>query len=645
MGNVMLLAFGLYAGGHGQMDPQFRMFFRWISALLATLSLAWPGATFFRSAWAAIRLRAVNLDVPIAMALAVGSVAGLVNVVLNRGEIYFDSLTVLIFLLLIGRFLQYQQQRRADDAVGLLFNLTPSSCRIVNNGQALERPIESLAAGDLIEVWSGEIFPADGVVETGASSVNEALLTGESTPAAVSVGSPVHAGSQNVGGVLQVRVKSVGAGTRVGHLMRLVEQGVHDKPQIAQFTDKVGRWFVVIVAMAAVATFFFWLYHQGLSPAIDHSVALLIVTCPCVLGLATPMTIAIAIGKLARHDILVKSGVALERLSHGGSMVLDKTGTLTDGRLQLLGWVGDDSIKGVVAEMERRSVHPVGIALRDALSTCELDAASRVSLSGAVQMCDAGVIAKLGASSIHVGSPSFLAKHRIEIPDAMELAIAATEAAGLTAVGVASNGQVVAIAALGDRLREDSKASVARLRKMGWEPSILSGDAQTVVQSISRKVGIESEWALGRQTPEDKLRHVTHRNHDKVLVMVGDGVNDAAALAAADVGIAVHGGAEASLAAADVYIARPGLQGLVELAYTSRDVMRTIRRNLGISLTYNLFAGIMAATGLMTPLLAAIVMPVSSATVLGFAILSVTRIDRHWLKSQPQPTVEYEEGP
>jgi len=231
-------------------------------------------ATFFRSAWAAIRLRAVNLDVPIAMALAVGSVAGLVNVVLNRGEIYFDSLTVLIFLLLIGRFLQYQQQRRADDAVGLLFNLTPSSCRIVNNGQALERPIESLAAGDLIEVWSGEIFPADGVVETGASSVNEALLTGESTPAAVSVGSPVHAGSQNVGGVLQVRVKSVGAGTRVGHLMRLVEQGVHDKPQIAQFTDKVGRWFVVIVAMAAVATFFFWLYHQGLSPAIDHSVAL-----------------------------------------------------------------------------------------------------------------------------------------------------------------------------------------------------------------------------------------------------------------------------------------------------------------------------------------------------------------------------------
>ena len=186
----------LYAGGQGHMDEQYRMFFRWISALLATISLCWPGATFFRSAWTAIRLRAVNLDVPIALALAVGGFAGLVNVVLNRGEIYFDSLTVLIFLLLVGRFIQYRQQRWADDAVGLLFNLTPSTCRIVRGGWRSKAQIESLGAGDVVEVRPGDLFPADGVVESGTSSMNEALLTGESKPAVVEIGTAVHAGAR-----------------------------------------------------------------------------------------------------------------------------------------------------------------------------------------------------------------------------------------------------------------------------------------------------------------------------------------------------------------------------------------------------------------------------------------------------------------
>jgi P-type Cu2+ transporter len=296
----------------------------------------------------------------------IGGIAGLVNVVLNRGEIYFDSLTVLVFLLLVGRFIQYRLQRRADNAVGLLFSLTPASCRLVLGDEAVDAPVEALKVNDLVEVRAGDLLPADGVVENGRSSVNQALLTGESMPAAVEVGSTVHAGSQNIASVLRVRVQKVGRDTRVGQLMHLIERGVQDKPPIVQFADKVGGWFVAVVSIIAFGVFAFWSRHS-LSAGIDHAVALLIVTCPCVLGLATPMTIAIAVGRLARNDILVKSGAVIEKLSRGGSLLLDKTGTLTEGRLKLLEWVGDCEIRGEVEEIEKNSNHPVGRALAEGL--------------------------------------------------------------------------------------------------------------------------------------------------------------------------------------------------------------------------------------------------------------------------------------
>ena len=623
MGNTMLLALALYAGTFGNMESQFRAFFRLISAGLGLLSLAWPGATFFRSAYAAIRMRVVNLDVPIALALAVGGIAGLVNVVLNRGEIYFDSLTVLVFLLLVGRFIQYCQQRRADDAVGLLFNLTPSSCRIVRGEQMIEAPIESLVVGDVVEVRAGELFPVDGVVETGRSSMNQALLTGESAPTSVGPGSAVHAGAQNVGSVLRVRVERVGRDTRVGRLMHLIERGVQEKPTIVQFADRVAGWFVIVLTIVAAGVFAFWSRHS-LSLGIDHTVALLIVTCPCVLGLATPLTIAITIGRLARRDILVKSGAALERLSRGGSLLLDKTGTLTEGRLQLTKWVGETKWQALVGEVERNSNHPVGRALAESLGSKELDALSRSQITEIVERGDGGISARLGSESIRIGSPSVVRRAGAVFPQAIDAAVSEMEQSGATTVVVGLDGVAVAAASLGDKVRDDSPQSIAALRRLELHPAILSGDAQQVVNSVAQQVGIEISNASGQLAPEQKLDRVRGSASDRVTVMVGDGVNDAAALAAAAVGIAVHGGAEASLSAADVYIARPGLAPLVDLVKTSRDTMRVIRRNLVVSLSYNLLAGALAAMGLMTPMLAAIIMPVSSATVLSLTIASVS---------------------
>jgi Cu2+-exporting ATPase len=402
--------------------------------------------------------------------------------------------------------------------------------------------------------------------------------------------------------------------------MRLIERGVQDKPPIVQFADKVGAYFLVAVSIAAACVFAFWC-RRGMSLAIDHTVALLIVTCPCVLGLATPMTIAIAIGKLARRDILVKSGAAIEKLAGRGSLLLDKTGTITEGQLKLLDWTGDVSVQPLVAELERHSNHPVGRALHAAFPTATCVFAEEI-----IERGDGGITGTFDGRKILVGSPRFFAKSGISVDSELKAAIGASESSGATAVVVAIDGRAVAVASLGDQVRADSASAIASLRKLRWSPRILSGDAADVIASVAARVGITD--ASGPLSPEEKLERVERRESKKTTVMVGDGVNDAAALAAADVGIAVHGGTEASLAAADVYIAAPGLWPLVELIETSRLAMRTIRRNLLVSLGYNVLAGALAATGIMTPLIAAIIMPVSSATVMSLAVASIGRTRR-----------------
>jgi len=623
MGNTMLLGFALYAGLPAGMEGPFRTLFRWLSAALGVVALTWPGGVFFRSAWAAVRTRTINLDVPITLALLVGGVAGATNVVLDRGEIYFDSLSVLVFLLLVGRWFQYRQQRRADAAVELLFSLTPATCHLVaEDGRVTDAPVEALKAGDLVEVRSGDLIPADGTVVTGRSAVNQALLTGESVPTEVAPGSAVSAGAQNVGSVLRARVDKVGQGTRVGRLMSLVERGLAEKPSIVQFTDKVGTAFTAGVSLGAAAIFAYWMNRAGVTPAIDHTVAFLIVTCPCVLGLATPLTLALAIGRLARADVLVKSGAALERLARGGRLILDKTGTLTEGRLELAEWHGDASLRPVVAAAERLSSHPVGKALVGALG----DSPVVPQPADVIERSDGGVRTTLDGRTLLIGSPTFVTRQGASICPEFDGRRRALEADGATTVLVAVDGRCAALAALRDRIRCDTAYALAALRRLGYQPSILSGDAVPVVQSVATRVSVPADHATGDVSPEDKLAFVHRSAADGgMTVMVGDGVNDAAALAAAGVGIAVHGGAEASLAAADVYIARPGLAPLVQLVETARHAMRVIRRNLLVSLSYNVLAGALAATGVMTPLIAAIIMPVSSATVLCLAALAITK--------------------
>lgn len=368
--------------------------------------------------------------------------------------------------------------------------------------------------------------------------------------------------------------------------------------------------------------FAYWSRHD-LNAAIDHTVAFLIVTCPCVLGLATPMTIALAIGGLARRDILVKSGAALEKLAgrRPGRMILDKTGTLTRGELRVLRYEGDLRYRGLIARLEAQSTHPVARALIEAFERHEPTAHFRGAMT-THERTNGGISATLvspdGEVELLIGSADFMGRHGVELPGAVE--------GSYTTVYLAVGGELKATIVLGDTLRSDTESALSELRAAGFEAEIRSGDAGSVVRHIARELELSEGVAYGGQTPEMKLAAVHEvSSRGEQAVMVGDGVNDAAALAAADVGIAVHGGSEACLAAADVYIARPGLMPITELVGMARKTMRVIHRNFAVSLGYNVVAGVLAATGHMNPLIAAILMPMSSATVLSLSVVSMKR--------------------
>lgn len=650
-GNAMLLAVALYLGLIDGMAAEFETFLRWVSMGIGVVSLTWPGALFFRGAWAGLRTRRITLDLPIALALGAGGVAGAANVILGRGEVYFDSLCVLVFLLLVGRYLQMRQQRRTTDAVTLMQSLTPVGCAVWRGGAWVDLPLEAVAAGDRVRVPSNERLPIDGVVMAGASSLDTASLTGEARPTPVGVGDNVFAGSQNVGEALEIEVRAVGPDTRLAKLMEDAAAGVEAKPEIVRLADRIAGRFTVVVIGLAAAVFGGWWWAAGLEPAVNHAVALLIVACPCALGLATPLTLALGIGVAARRDILVKDAAVFEKLAainpeHPGVLALDKTGTLTRGELRVVAWIGDESVQPEVGLAERDARHPVGRALRQTYGAAEPDPATGsdvdhlpraqphapADFTRVIESPRGGLTAQRDSFTLHLGNARFLQDQSIAIDQDWYDRARAFHDRGASLAWVATNHRVVAFAALADTLRADSAQAIADLRHAGWDPAILSGDLGPAVRNTARELGIDGDRAHARLTPEDKPRLIKQYQSQRptsltgvTVLMIGDGVNDAAALAAADVGLAVHGGAEAAMAVADAYTARPGLAPVAELVELSQTTVRLIRQNLWVSLGYNAAAVSLAAAGLLTPWIAAILMPVSSLTVLSLAVSRLSR--------------------
>ncbi len=607
--NVMGIAFALYGGLLHGMEPQFLALFRWTSFLVSLPALAVGGSVFFRGAWRALRAGGLHMDLPISLGILVGFGSGAWNTLRGAGDVYFDSVTLLIFLLLLGRFLQARRQRAAADAAELLHALTPSTARLLDGAQVRVVPVEALAAGARVEVRAGDTVPADGVVERGDSALDLSVLTGESRPAEVGPGDRVAAGAVNRAAALVVRVEAAGEHTRLGRLMRLVEEHAQRKAPIVQLADRLSGWFVAAVLALAAATAALWLAIDP-ARALDHAVALLIVTCPCALALATPLAVGSAIGQAARAGLLVKGADVLERLTHPGRFWLDKTGTLTEGQVRLIRWCGDEAARGYAAAVEAQSAHPVARALVEAVGPRPWSARDVAETTGK------GIEGLVSGRTVVVGSPAFVAGRASGPPEDVARELERMRRDGLTPVVVALDGAVVACAGFGDRLRGEAASCVAALRSLGWRVGILSGDDPRAVAAVGAALGLATGDCRGGVSPEQKLEAVADAGAGGTVVLAGDGVNDAAALGAAGVGIAVHGGAEAALAAADVFSARPGLQPLVDLLDGASRVMRVIHRNLAFSLVYNIAGATLAMAGLIDPLVAAVLMPASSLTVI-----------------------------
>lgn len=627
-GNVMLLALALYSGMFDAIDAPYLHLFRWVSMGISLVSLAWPGRVFFIGALNALRTRTLHLDLPIAIGLGAGAIWGVVSTVRGSGEIYFDSLSVLVFALLLGRFMQTRQQRWTADSIELLYSLTPTSARVVADvwdESASEVPIEAVSPGMIVEALAGDSIPVDGVIVRGASQVDQSMLTGESRPVDVREGMGVAAGAVNLSATLRVRVEATGEATRVGRLMKMVEEASLRRAPVVRAADRMAGWFVTVMLLLAAATLGVWLWKAP-SQAVDHAVALLIVTCPCALGLATPLAVTVAVGRAARRGMLVKGGDALERLAKPGVIFLDKTGTITHGRLSVIQWIGDGDVRPLIAAVEAHSSHPVAQALmRDVPNRQE------VNVTSFGQTIGGGVEAVVNGWQMVIGSPVFVRGRAARVTAACENAERLLLEQGLSPILIAMDGEVIAAAGLGDPIREGALQAIDALRRGGWDVRILSGDHQEIVCRVGQSLRLVVENCRGGVSPEGKLLAIREALQRGVpVVMAGDGVNDAAALAAATVGIAVHGGAEASLAAADVYLNRAGLQPIVDLIEASRRTMHVIRRNFALSLFYNVLAAALAIAGVINPLIAALLMPASSLTVVtsSFRARTFQREDR-----------------
>jgi Cu2+-exporting ATPase len=601
--NVMLASLALYSGQFGGMDGPYEQFFRWLSLVLTTPALFGPGRVFFSGALASLRTRTLNMDVPIALALAVGWARGTANTITNTGPIYFDGLATLTFALLAGRFLQQRGQRVAANAAELLYSLSPSTARVVEGEATRELPAQALLPGMVLDVRAGESFAADGTVVSGRSAVDMALLTGESRPTSVAAGDQVYAGTTNVASALRVRVDAAGEESRLARIVQQVEDGTRRRAPVVQLANRLAGWFVAVVLLVAVATVVFW-YPRNPTAAIDNAIALLIVTCPCALALATPLAVSMAIGRAARNGILIKGGDAIERLAKPGSLLLDKTGTITEARVALTEWYGPEWVKPLVLALEQESSHPIADGFRRAFAAVTVLPASLTT-----HVVGGGIEGTVDGYRVIVGSPAFVDAR------ATRAAVVTCPSSTLTPVHVAVDGLIVASAGFGDPIRADAQSSIEALVARGWDVGILSGDHPEVVTAVGATLGLAPASCVGGAVPEEKLRVVEEARRRGTVVMVGDGVNDAAAIAAASVGVGVHGGAEACLATADVYLARPGLASLVRLTDGAARTIGIIRRNIAFSIGYNIVGATLAVTGTITPLIAAILMPLSSLTV------------------------------
>lgn len=614
MMQVMMIAIALYSGDFHGMDEGLRSFLRWASLILTLPVLLYSSMGFFTSAWRDLRQKRLGMDLPVSITLALTFGASAWATVTNSGEVYFDTVTMFSFLLLGGRYLEMIARHKAGESAEALVKLLPNvAARIGVDGIEQMVAVIELRPGDHVRIRPGESIPADGVVLEGHSSVDESLLTGESLPSGRGPGDVLIGGAVNVESPLLMRVEKVGEETVLSSILRLLDRAQAEKPRIGQLADRAAQWFIVGLLLVSAVVALWWWFHEP-ARAFWITVALLAVTCPCALGLATPAALTAATGSLTRLGLLVTRGHALETLAKATHVVFDKTGTLTEGRLSLeqihpLGGVSEAEALRLAAALERSSEHPVARAIvaraGDGVSADDVHSIAGQGLEGCVE-----------GRSYRIGVADFaVALSNATVPSA-------PEAAG-TLVLLANEQGPLAWFEFRDAPREEAAEVIAELLGLGLKVTLLSGDRREEAERVAGVLGVSS--AHGGMLPQDKLEHLRGLQADgDVVVMVGDGVNDAPVLAGAQTSLAMGGGTQLAQATADMILLSENLRHIPAGVRVARRTMNIIRQNLAWALGYNLIAVPAAAAGFVPPWLAAIGMSLSSLIV----VLNALRLRR-----------------
>jgi Cu2+-exporting ATPase len=612
MMQVMMYAWPGYIAADGEIAADAASLMRWAGLVLTLPVMVYSAAPFFRGAWRDLRVRSLGMDVPIVLGLVAAFAASVVATVAGRGEVYFDSITMFVFLLTGGRYLELLARHRAGAALEHLARLVPQAAHRLepDSQRSVSVPVARLTAGDLLLVRPGEAVPADGTLESESADVSEAWLSGESRPAARRRGDAVLGGSVNAGSALVMRVTRVGADTALSAVHRLMERALGERPRWVAAAQRASSFFVAFILVAALAAGLAWMaIDPARAPWI--AVSVLIITCPCALALATPVAVTAASGAMARANVVVARAHAIERLASATDIVFDKTGTLTHGRPRLLetmplGARPVEECLAIAAAIARWSSHPVDRALAEAASGAAIEVESHESVTGA------GIEARIAGRRVRLGRASFVAALT-----GSPAPVAWLRGHDSVAYLGGEDGWIAGLR-LGDTLRDESRAAIAGLRAMGLRIHLLSGDEPEVVERVAAELGI-ADFAA-RATPEAKLRAVRELQRLGARVaMVGDGINDAPVLAQADVSVAMGGGANLAQGQADAVLLSDSPRDLVEGVRIARRARAILRQNLAWALGYNLVAIPLAVAGLVTPLLAGIGMSASSLLVVANA--------------------------
>lgn len=627
-GNVMWIAAALYIGGYQGLDPELRRALRWLAIGLSVPAVGWCALPFWRGAWSGLRRRELTVDVPIVVGIATSFGVSIVGTLAESEHLFMDSAAVIVFLILLGRTLERGARARATGAVDRLMDLSPATAMRLGPAGAERVPVASLQKGDRVRIAAGDRVPVDGRILHGASELDEALITGESTPVLRERGDRVIGGSANLLGELEIEVTDPLATGTLARLSELLERAQLARPRVQLLADRVAAVFApaVLGVAAATAAAWWWAGAAPLDVAITAA-AVLIVACPCALGLATPAAVTAAIGRAAQLGILVKSGATLERCAGARAAVLDKTGTLTCGRFaieRIVAAPGEspEAVLRCAALAEGGSTHPLAVAIREAAESRGL--AADLELERKV-LPGRGVEARRSGpddAPLRVGSRPLLDAGGAVPDPILEEAAAKLAERGLSLAWVAHGRRVLGVIAGADPLRPDAREAVERLAALGVSASLVSGDHPHAVRLAALRAGID-DFSAG-VTPEAKLARVESLRRDhpggNAILAVGDGINDAAALAAADVGIAIAHGSDVTVHAADVVVGASRLAALADLVALSRSTLRRIRENLGFAVAYNVVAVPLAAAGVLEPLHAAVAMSLSSLVVTGNAV-------------------------